>query len=385
MPGCAILVMRNNRIVYEKGFGHNRYGQTGEAIDPLLHTYDLASLTKVTTTTLCAMRLYEERRLNLDEPIATYLPDLKGTNLAKLTSRRLLQHNAGLPAWIPFYLETFSTPARKSLDPRYYSYARTPLHTLPIAPDLYAVPAVRDSIWARIMAITPRNTTRMRYSDVGMILMARIIESIVGVPIDVYAGTTFYAPLGMDHTCFNPFALGKLDFCPPSEADTVWRQAIIQGFVNDQTAALLGGVAGHAGLFSNVYDLAKLMTMLANNGTYGDQALLDPATIRLFTRRQLEYSRKGLGWDKPEIQSNRPSPVSATSSAATFGHTGFTGTAVWVDPSERLVYVFLSNRTYPYPGNRLLLRENVRGLVMDQIYASIHRFDQKKRYAGSMN
>ncbi len=385
MPGCAILVARNNRIVYEKGFGNSRYGGAGESIDPFLHTYDLASLTKVSATTLCAMRLYEEQRLKLDEPIVTYLPELRGTGLARLTARRLLQHNAGLPSWIPFYLETFASPARKALDPKYYSYTPTPLHTLPIAPDLYAVPAVTDSLWKRIRAITPRNTTQMRYSDVGMIVLAKVIEGITGEPLDVYANRTFYQPLGMDQTFFKPFAVGKLPFCPPTEADTIWRQAIIQGFVNDQTAALMGGVAGHAGLFANVYDLAKLMSMVLNEGFYGGQSLLDPATVRLFTRRQLDSSRKGLGWDKPEIHSGRPSPVPAASSAATFGHTGFTGTAIWADPSERLVYIFLSNRTYPYPGNRLLLRENVRALIMDQVYASIHSFEQKKRYAGRMN
>ena len=385
MPGCAILVARNNRIVYEKGFGNSRYGGAGDPLDPFLPTFDLASLTKGTATTLCAMRLYEEQRLKLDEPIVTYLPEFRGTGLARLTARRLLQHNAGLPSWIPFYLETFASPARKALNPKYYSYAPTQLHTLPIAPDLYAVPAIRDSLWSRIRAITPRNTTQMRYSDVGMIILAKVIEGITGEPLDVYAARTFYLPLGMDHTLFNPFVAGKLPFCPPTEADTIWRQAIIQGFVNDQTAALMGGVAGHAGLFSNVYDLLKLMTMVMNEGTYGDQSLLDPTTIPLFTRRQINSSRKGLGWDKPEIQTGRPTPVSASSSAATFGHTGFTGTAIWVDPVEQLVYVFLSNRTYPYPGNRLLLRENVRNLIMDQVYASIRSFEQKKRYAGRMN
>lgn len=385
MPGCAILVARDNQIVYAKGFGHDRYGETGAPIDPFRNTYDLASLTKVTATTVSVMRLYDERRLALDEPIKTYLPELTDTRLATLTPRRLLQHNAGLPSWIPFYLETYATPARKMLDPKYYSYAPTPVHTLAIAPELYAVPSVRDSLWKRVKAIVPRNTTRVRYSDVGMIILARVVEAIVGEPLDVYAARTFYQPLGMDHTFFNPQFHGNPAFCPPTEADTIWRQAIIQGFVNDQTSALMGGVAGHAGLFANVYDLTKLMTMIVNEGTYGDQALLTPASIGLFTRRQLDYSRKGLGWDKPEIGAGRPSPVSANSSAATFGHTGFTGTAVWVDPAERLIYVFLSNRTYPYPGNRLLLRENVRTVIMDQLYESMRRFEQKKRFSSRMN
>lgn len=385
MPGCAILVARNNQIVYEKGFGKNRYGNEGRAIDPLLYTYDLASLTKVVATTLCAMRLYDENKLKLDEPLITYLPEFKGTSLAKLTPRRLLQHNAGLPAWIPYYTETYSDPRRKILSTKLYSYAPTPLHTMPVAPGLFAVPEISDSLWNRVKALKPRTTTRVRYSDVGLIILAKVVEAIVNEPLDVYVNRTFYKPMGMDHTFFNPHRMGRSEFCPPTEADTIWRHAIIQGYVNDQASALLGGVAGHAGLFSNIYDLAKLTTMLSNGGRFGSQVFLKPVTIRKFTRQQIQNSRKGLGWDKPEIFSSRPSPVSDACSPATFGHTGFTGTAIWVDPAEGLVYIFLSNRTYPYPANRLLLRENVRVRIMDQIYLAMRSFEKKMRYASHMN
>ena len=183
--------------------------------------------------------------------------------------------------------------------------------------------------------------------------------------------------MGMNQTTFNPHRYNRMALCPPTEADTVWRHAIIQGYVHDPTAAIMGGVAGHAGLFSNIYDLAKLMLMVKSGGVYGGEQFLRPETISYFTRKQLSYSRKGLGWDKPETTGSRTNfPTSEFASAQTYGHTGFTGTCVWVDPTHDLVYIFLGNRTFPFASNRLLLRENVRTLIMDQIYASIASYGQ---------
>ena len=157
----------------------------------------------------------------------------------------------------------------------------------------------------------------------------------------------FYHRMGMDHTLFNPSTQMQKRVCPPTESDRRWRKSLIQGYVHDPTAAMLGGVAGHAGLFGNAYDMAKLMLMVKNGGEYGDRRYLHPSTIENFTLKQLKYSRRGLGWDKPEFRPNRSNPVSEYASPTTYGHTGFTGTSVWVDPKYDLIYVFLSNRTYP--------------------------------------
>ncbi|MEM7655272.1 MAG: glycoside hydrolase family 3 N-terminal domain-containing protein [Bacteroidota bacterium] len=372
MPGCQILVMRGDQIVYDKAFGRTEYGNRGQAVDPYLHTYDLASLTKVCATTLCAMRLTELGLLDLDAPLETYLPELKGSNKAELTARRLLQHNAGLPAWYPFYRETFSDINRGILDRRFYSYVPSRINHAQIAPALYGTPALKDTVMALIKAIPVKNTQRVRYSDLSMILLGLAIERISGRNLDELSQQWFFRPIGMNQTGYNPHKRNRVALCPPTEADTMWRHAIIQGYVHDPAAAILGGIAGNAGLFANIYDLAKLGLMLKARGIYGGEQFLRPETINYFTRKQLSYSRKGLGWDKPEYESSFP--TSSFASSATYGHTGFTGTCFWIDPVSDLVFVFLANRTFPYASNRLLSRENVRIQIMDQIYASIYQY-----------
>lgn len=382
MPGCAIMVLKGNNVVYEKGFGNTKTGRHSRKVDPYIHTYDLASVTKIAATTLSIMQLVEQGWLKLDAPIETYLPEFRNTNKANLTIRRLLQHNAGLPPWRPFFLNTFLDESHKQIDPRFGSYQRTDLHTVQIAPNLYITPAFQDTIWQEIIDMDVRNTRRVRYSDIGMIILGRIIESASGIGMENYMQKLFYTPLGMDKTMFNPAQKGKSKDCPPTQVDHFWRRSEIQGYVHDETAAIFGGKAGHAGLFSNIYDLAKLMLMLKNGGTYGNDQFLSDSTIKLFTRRQMSNNRKGLGWDKPEVREGRSNPVSKHCSAETYGHTGFTGISAWVDPTYDIVYIFLSNRTYPKASNRLMQRENIRVVIMDQIYEAMFNY-QRQRLEGS--
>ncbi|MCB0836845.1 MAG: serine hydrolase [Bacteroidetes bacterium] len=381
MPGCAIMVLKGNQIVYDRSFGKTEYGPKGMPIHSFDHTYDLASVTKVIATTLCTMHLVERGVLDLDRPIKSYLPELSGTNKANLTIRRLMQHNAGLPSWIPFYLDTYTDEKKRSLNPDYYAFYATRSSDYPIGPSLYGTYALKEKVWSQLRDVEVRRTNRVRYSDLGMILVGKIIESVSGMPLNEYADYLFYRSLGMDHTCFNPYSRGMAEFCPPTEADTVWRNAIIQGFVHDPASAIIGGVAGHAGLFSNVYDLAKILLMVKNEGIYGGQRYFNPETIREFTKKQLSYNRKGLGWDKPEYESHKTHPTSLYASSETYGHTGFTGTCVWVDPKYDLIYIFLSNRTFPYASNKILLRENVRTQIMDVIYGSMISYQKKVRLA----
>ncbi|MEL6674741.1 MAG: glycoside hydrolase family 3 N-terminal domain-containing protein [Bacteroidota bacterium] len=377
MPGCQILVMKGNRIVYDKAFGRMEYDRKSSVIDAYQHTYDLASVTKVAATTLAAMSLVEDGRLNLDQPIKAYLTDLRGTPLAELTPRRLLQHNAGLPSWAPLHLETFQDSRRKIINREFLSYVPSPSHVYPIAPGFYASSALQDWAWEQIKLVEVRNTTRTRYSDLGLIIMGRVMEHILGEDLAAYVERQFYRPMGMDHTYFQPTQKGKGRDCPPTEIDRQWRNCTIKGYVHDPTSALFGGISGHAGLFSNIYDLAKYSLMIKNGGNYAFDRYLKPQTIHYFTKQQRQNSRKGLGWDKPEISPYRTNPVSEWASMKTFGHTGFTGTCLWVDPQYDLVYIFLSNRTYPRASNQLLLKENVRILIMDQIYKSMARYQQK--------
>lgn len=376
MPGCAILVGKGNDIVYAKGFGHTEPG--GSSIDPYYHTYDLASVTKVAATTLCAMKFTEEGLLSLDRPLSKYIDDFRGTNKARLTPRRLLQHNAGLPAWRPFFKDTYSDPVRKIPDPRFYDVKRRDSFRIQISEKLYATPALHDTLWEWIKDMEVANTTRVRYSDIGLLLTQRVLESISGgTQIDRLASMYFYKDLGMVSTGFRPAMSGLEKRCPPSAIDNYWRREKLKGYVHDECAAVFGGVAGHAGLFSNTYDLAKMLFMLKNGGTYGGQQFLLPETIRAFTKQQLTYNRKGLGWDKPEPNPKRSNPCSQYASPETFGHTGFTGTCVWVDPTNDIVFVFLSNRTYPNPQHKLLNREAVRQRIFDVVYDAQLAYDKR--------
>ncbi|MEM9721744.1 MAG: glycoside hydrolase family 3 N-terminal domain-containing protein [Bacteroidota bacterium] len=378
MPGCAVLAMRGRDIVYERGFGSTN--KLGEVVDTYRHTYDVASVTKVAVTTLAIMRLVDEGRLNLDRSIGAYLPEFRKTDLAILTPRSLLQHTGGLPGWIPFFRDTYSDERRTRLDPYYYSVRPTKTHSLQIAPRLYVNPIAQDSIWERIGDLEVRRTTRYRYSDIGFILLGKIVEKVTQEPLEMYLQRNFYAPLGMNQSLFNPAKHGLSANCPPTEKDRHWRFTTIQGYTHDPMASLLGGVAGHAGLFSNVYDLGKLMLMLKEDGMYGGRMYVKPQTIQYFSKRQSTRSRRGLGFDKPEILRGGTHPTSRSSSGSTFGHTGFTGTAVWVDPQFDLVYVFLSNRTYPNSNNRKLINEHVRTKIMDVLYESIFAYSQKRGF-----
>lgn len=386
MPGCAILVMKGNQIVYEKGFGRMAYHPSSAKIDPFKHTYDIASITKVAATVLLTMQMVESKALSLDVPIKKYLPELRGTNKADLTIRRLLQHNAGLPGWVPFYKETLIGDKKKIPDPAWYSYALSPKYRQPIAPDLYCDPGIHNLVWRQVIGLDVRKTTRVRYSDIGLIILWKIIERQSGRKMDWLAENLLYKPMGMNNMFFKPYERGRVMNCPPTEMDTVWRNTMIQGYVHDPAAAILGGVSGHAGLFSNVYDLGKLMLMIKNGGIYGGERFLKPSTIKAFTAQQLSYNRRGLGWDKPESNQsrNRRNPVSEYASKSTYGHTGFTGTCVWVDPQYDLTYVFLSNRVYPQASNRLLIYEHVRERIMDQVYASIFNYRKAPNYGVSL-
>lgn len=377
MPGCALMVLRGNKIIYDKGFGRTYSEPEAKEVNPFESIYDLASVTKIAATTISIMQLVDQGWIDLEAPLKHYIPDAIGTNKEDITIRRLLQHNAGLPAWVPFYRNTFKEDnIYAELEPKFCSYVPTSTHTRRIAPSFYIHPMAEDSLWEFIWNLDVVKTNRVRYSDVGMILLGRVVEEVSNMSLDKYTHRLFFKPLGMDHTFFNPHEKNMGSYCPPTQIDTLWRKALIQGYVHDETAAILQGVSGHAGLFANTYDLAKLMLMLKNGGIYGGNSYLSDSIINVFTRKQLSNNRKGLGWDKPEIREGRFNPASEYCSNETFGHTGFTGTSVWVDPGFDLIYIFLSNRTFPFGNNKLLQRENVRVRIMDKIYESMFEFSE---------
>ncbi|MCZ2355874.1 MAG: serine hydrolase [Bacteroidia bacterium] len=366
-PGAVVMAMKGDTVFYAKGFGFTDYSAK-VPVNPANTLYDLASVTKVTATLLAAMRLYEQGRLLLDEPIATYLPELKNTNKATIQVIQLLQHNAGFPPFIPFWKRTMNG---KNVDPNWISKKMETPFTIPLNDSLFLNKNFPDSMWHWIQHCDLPNKGKVVYSDLSMIVLAKIIERILKMPLEWYLTETFYSPLGMTNTVFNPGMKCLNKPIAPTEIDDIWRLGTVSGYVHDENAALLGGVSGHAGLFSTGYDILKVLSMLRNNGLFARKRYLDSTTIELFTRPSLTYSRRGLGWDKPDINNKAASPTSEKASPQTYGHLGFTGTCVWIDPTNQLTYVFLSNRTYPVDTDMRFVQESIRVKVMDLLYGAI--------------
>jgi beta-N-acetylhexosaminidase len=371
-PGCQVLVARHGKVIYEKNFGKLTYEDslpvTGQTI------YDLASVTKVSATLQTAMFMYERGLLDLNRKVSYYLPELKKTNKRDITVMDMLTHQSGLVPFIPMYPQTMKDTIYL---PQYYSRTRNEKYPLQVGEKLFASTALKDSVWSWIikskMADKPSRTPySYKYSDLGFLILQRMAEKILNQPMDDFLAQNLYEPLGAYTTGFNPLSRFSKRRIAPTEDDKIYRKSFVSGTVHDERAAMLGGVAGHAGLFSTANDLAKLGQMLLQEGSYGGIQYYKPETVRLFTAKKFRNSRRGIGWDKP-IPSDPGTLTSFYASPATYGHTGFTGTCIWVDPEFDLVYIFLSNRVYPDRNNKLS-NANIRSRIQDVIYKSIFEY-----------
>jgi CubicO group peptidase (beta-lactamase class C family) len=318
------------------------------------------------------MRLYDEGKLGLKKKLGDYLPWVKGTNKENLTIENILLHQAGLVAYIPFYRETLEADGKPSS--KYYAVAKKDSFSIRVAKDLYMRTDWRDTLYKRILESPLGRTGRYVYSDNDFIFLGKIVEAISGMPLNEYVEKEFYRPMGLTTAGFKPTEQYALQRIIPTEQEKQFRLQLLRGDVHDPGAAMFGGVAGHAGLFSNAYDIAIVMQMLLNEGMINGKRYLSKETIELFTAYHSLFSRRGFGFDKPEKDNNRrPDPYPCLSaSPQTFGHTGYTGTCAWVDPAYNLVYVFLSNRVNPDGGeNTKLLRMNVRTNIQEAIYKAM--------------
>ena len=365
MPGCQVLVAKDNKVVYDKSFGNQVYN----GADPVTgyDLYDIASVTKVAATTLAVMKLYEQGKINPSATLDNYLPELKNTNKGDLQVKEVMTHQAGLSSWIPFYKNTLLPGAK----PDTLLYCSWPNETYPIrvADSLFLNKKYEDSIYNIIIRSPLKDRGKYEYSDLGFILMQRVVERITGTTLDKYVDSVFYKPLGLSTMTYKPREKFPLSVIIPTEQDTYFRHQLVHGDVHDPAAAMLGGVSGNAGVFSNANDLAILLQMMLNGGQYAGIKYLKPETIKLFTSRQYPTNRRGLGWDRPAKGSSL-SPASQYASDDAYGHTGFTGTCIWADPQSGLIYVFLSNRVYPSAANNNLLKMNIRTDIHDAIYRS---------------
>lgn len=375
-PGCVVLAIHNGQVKYHKSFGHFEFDPSSLPVQ-LQSIYDLASVTKISATTVAVMKLYEQGKLDLDKTLGDYLAFTRGTNKAPLLIRDVLLHQAGLSAYISFYRETID-PASGKPSPELYSSTLKPDFSVPVARDLYLRNDWNDSMLQRIVKSPLGPHGKYVYSDNDFILLGKIVEAITGTTLDKYVQQTFYIPLGMNTTTFKAGERYGVERVVPTEQENYFRRQLLRGYVHDEGAAMFGGVSGHAGLFSDAYDLSILYQMLLNGGELGGMRFLKKETIDYFTAYHSNISRRGFGFDKPEKDnaSRREPYPSALASPETYGHTGFTGTCVWVDPTKNVIYIFLSNRVYNTRANNLLSQLGIRGKIQDTIYKAIKSEEQ---------
>jgi beta-N-acetylhexosaminidase len=368
-PGAQIFVARQGKIVYNRSHGRMQ----GDGADVRNHTiYDAASISKILATTLATMKLVDENKLDINAPLRTYISNIDTTNKADLVIADIMAHNARLPGGIPSYQPTV-LPKSQSFNANYYRSTLQDNFYVPVANSMFMRNDYIDSLWKTIWQVPLRSSDSYRYSDVGFILMQKAIENITNKRLNEYMHQQFYKPLGLRYTSFLPLEKYPKEQIAPSEMDDYWRMQKIHGHVHDMTAAMMGGVGGHAGLFTTAYEAGIIMQMLINKGSYGGIQYIKPETVSRFTIRHHKSTRRGLGFDMRELDNGRNQNMSSLSSSDAFGHIGFTGGAAFADPRDQLVFVILTNRTYPEGRSQTYNNREYRIQLHTAIYNAIHR------------
>lgn len=370
-PGGVVLAAKNGNVGFLKSYGRHTYSRNSAKVE-VDDVYDLASVTKIAATTLAIMKLHDDGLLSIYDRIDKHLPKAKGTNKAGLIIQDILAHRAKLKPWIPFYKSTLNDKKTKAkFKNGIYALKSSGNYTVPVAERLFINESYKDTIYQKILDSPLRTSSGYRYSDLGFYLLADVVKEITGQSIDAYVNQNFYKPMGLSTTCYNPLNSIDRKRIPPTENDNYFRFREVKGYVHDMGAAMLGGISGHAGLFSNITDLAAIMQMLLNNGYYGGKRYLSEKTIKLFTTRHPLSTRRARGFDMAELGSRKSNNLTPMASSFTFGHLGFTGTCAWADPKTKLVYIFLTNRTYPRMKPNKFGKENYRPRIHEAIYESL--------------
>jgi beta-N-acetylhexosaminidase len=371
-PGCVVLVAKDGKIVYNKAFGYHTY----EKIRPMTinDMFDLASMTKICASTFALMKLHSEGKLDIKKPMSDYVSILKGSNKENLTMEEIMTHHAGLQAWLKFYeatLDKSSGTVKPSSE--FYRTTFSSEFNIPISPNLFLKKGYEDKIFDEIVKTDLRPNKEYKYSDLGLILLTKLIKEQTGMTEDDYVQKMLYQPMGLKNIMYKPWVKVPMERILPTEEDSYFRMCRVQGYVHDMASAMLGGVSGHAGLFGNANDVASIFELFLNKGTYGGQQILKSETVDLFTTRYSKSTRRGIGFDMKELDKSKTQTVAASASDKTFGHTGFTGTCVWADPTNHLIYVFLSNRTYPSMENNKLITGDYRIKIHQAIYDAMKK------------
>lgn len=366
-PGAQVLLYKKGKVLLKKTYGHHTYDQ--KVAVKSTHLYDLASVTKVLASTLAFMKLYELYPISLDEKVSAFVPSLRSGNKKDTRFREVLSHGAG---WLP-YITHQEKIYRKNGSFRWHTLSEKQSKKYPTALNdrLFIHKNYTKKIMRRIRRTPVDNVGQYRYSGLWFFLLPQLVKQLSGLSLDQFLTTHFYGPMGLERIGFLPTERFSKEDLVPTERDSLFRKELVQGWVHDEAAGLMGGISGNAGLFANAESIAPLLEMLLHNGQYQGKNYLRAGTIAEFTN--VAYpgtaNRRGLGFDKPELippgESERYPSVFC--SPTSFGHSGFTGTFIWVDPEHDSFLVFLSNRVYPSRTQRNLYSLGIRGKLLDYV------------------
>lgn len=359
-PGAVVMIIKDGQVLLEKSYGYHTYSK--DIPTKTSDIFDLASVSKIAGTTPVIMRLTERNIINLDSTMGHYLWQAKYTNKKDIKLRSVMLHEAGFTPFIPFYKYLKAGDVVAVPDQQ---------HEVKMADESYILNHYyRDVMWPEMLKSPVKPTGNYVYSDISMYVMKEVAEHQTAEPLQDYVQENFYKPLGMTHAGYLPRERFAKEQIVPTEQDTSFRKTLLEGYVHDQGAAMAGGIAGHAGLFATANDLAIYGQLLLNRGEYGGERYFKTETIDLFTSKQSATSRRGLGFDRwdPNQKNEYPSKLA---NSTVFGHTGYTGTCIWVDPQNQLIYIFLSNRVHPQVSTKLL-DLNIRSRIQDAIYETIN-------------
>ncbi|MDP4806890.1 MAG: serine hydrolase, partial [Crocinitomicaceae bacterium] len=364
-PGCQVLVAVEDKIIWHKAYGKQGYQANAPEID-LQSMYDIASVTKIAASTLLAMELHAKGKFNLDQTLGSYIPDVVGSSpFAALKIREIMAHQAGLTPWIPFYKRTLSDGTWKS---NIYQSSRSDDFALEVAKGMYIHKNYKDSMYAQILR-SELGPKKYVYSDLCYYFTQPILERIIGESQASYLRRNIYLPLGLGRILYQPLRQFSEQQIVPTEYDQAFRKQLLRGYVHDPGAAMLGGIAGHAGIFSNAWSLAHVMQLFLNKGEMAGQRFFSEATYTEFTKQQYPGNRRAAGFDRPTASGGGTCDVLA--SQQSFGHSGFTGTLAWADPKSKVIFIFLSNRVHPNQDNWKLRDLNIRTDMHHVVYTAL--------------
>ena len=393
-PGCQILIAKDGVIIYNNSYGSFEYGVSSKVTDETV--YDLASVTKATATLPAIMKLYDNKKLKLQDPFQKFIPETHRSNKANVTIREALLHESGIVPYIPYYTfaidensysgtllsrkrsHTHNLPFSGMWGRSNYKFknnlissVNTPTFSLPVSDKLFASEEMQKTLLKEVVNSNLRRNKSYAYSCLNFMLLKEVVEKLSKQDLNEYTQANFFRKLGATTTTFQPLKYMPIDNIAPTENDRFFRKQMLRGYVHDEGAALFGGISGNAGLFSTANDLAKVYQMYLNGGSYGGEQLISEETMRLFTTTKSSVSRRGLGFDKPDLRNNNASPTSPQAPVAVYGHTGYTGTSFWVDPDNQLIFIFLSNRVHPSRSPNRLHTLNTRKRIQDEIYNAL--------------